>query len=81
LRMLPVDTRSSRRGTPDSRCPSTKSRSFVTTIRSWTSAIRVISRSGVRLPFGSSDVWAQLDQQRDETNGQLRVDQQAHLRH
>ena len=56
LRMLPVDTRSSRRGAPDSRCPSTKSRSFVTTIRSWTSAIRVISRSGVRLPFGSSDV-------------------------
>ena len=26
------------------------------------------------------DVVAQLDQQRDERNGQLRVDQQAHLR-
>jgi hypothetical protein len=35
------------------------------------------------LPFGGSDVHdvvAQLDQQRDETNGQLRIDQQAHLR-
>lgn len=54
--MLPVATISSRRGDPDSRCPSRKSRSLVTTTRPSPSATSAIRASVVRLPSGNSDV-------------------------